>query len=859
MRHISGLMSLAIGGSLPLLIAQPSFAQLAQITDVRLIPIQDGLQVELVTSDSNSPQVFQAQDQNNLYVDIVGAQLALSDGEIFQQDNPVPSVASISIEQISDQEVRLKIVGTETTPPNSYLERAIGALKLDISTTPPRDDGDTSDFEFGDNLRIIVAEDPLSRYQVTTSSLGTRTDTDILDVPQGVQVVPKEVIEDQGRTSLADTLRNISGVSPGRTSGLSRATTPIIRGFETNNILRNGLRDDTLRLSSGVNNIERIEVLKGPSSVIFGAGNLSGTVNLVTEVPLDNPLYELEFKAGDNSFYGASIDLTGPLNKSRSIGYRTNIAYENKDTFRDFEHNEFFFIAPTLQVVNTEKTSLIVDFEHLTNRSYRNAPGLPAVSAIGAENNTLIDNIIDGGGQISEEDSQFFGTLDIRSNLGEPEISRSRTFISRIGYRLDHQLSENWKFRNEFLGSFQNTPESNFVVGVGFVQEAGQPNFSLLDRIYLENPSDRESYTVNTNAVGDFKIAGIDQKLLLGLELSRVNQQDIITQRLFLPFLSPDSEPFNIFDPNYDSTRFFNGTDLNIRPASDSTTRVTTIGLYGQSQINLTKKINLLLGGRLDFADQFFVDLVNRADTRPITTFDTAFSPRFGVVYKPIEDVSLYASYTQSFNPVIGRSELGEVFRPERGEQIEVGVKARLLRDRLSTSLALYRLRRSNVLTQDPTNPGFQLQVGEQGSDGIEFDIAGELLPGWNMIASYAFTDARIIQDNDFPEGLRLLNAPKHAASLWTTYEIQSGKFAGLGLGLGTFFQGDRNGDFRTPFIIPGYTRTDSAIFYRRGRFKAQLNIQNLFDIRYFEGARDQFRVIPGAPFTIFGSVSWEL
>ncbi|MEM6717342.1 MAG: TonB-dependent receptor, partial [Cyanobacteria bacterium P01_C01_bin.147] len=140
----------------------------------------------------------------------------------------------------------------------------------------------------------------------------------------------------------------------------------------------------------------------------------------------------------------------------------------------------------------------------------------------------------------------------------------------------------------------------------------------------------------------------------------------------------------------------------------------------------------------------------------------------------------------------------------------------------------------------------------------VEFDIAGELLPGWNIIANYAYTDARISEDNEFPEGRRLLNVPEHAASLWTSYEIQDGDLAGLGFGVGVYFQGDRNGDIRTPFIIPSYTRTDAVLFYRREQFRAQLNFQNLFDVRYFEGARDQFRVTPGAPFIIFGTVGWE-
>ncbi|WP_299491701.1 TonB-dependent siderophore receptor, partial [Acaryochloris sp. IP29b_bin.137] len=806
---------------------------LAQITNILVKPIQDGLQVVLVTSNSASPKVFQFQEQNALFVDVVGAQLALSDNTNLTFENPLPSISSISVQQISDQEIRIKVFSNVEKPLNAYLERAAEALKLDV--VPPSDSASTSELEFGNNLRIIVSADPLPRYQVPTASAGTRTNTDVLDIPQGIQIIPKAVLKDQGNKGLGESLRNTSGVNIGRAAGLARATTPIIRGFETDNLLRNGLRDDTLRISSGVNNIERIEVLKGPSSVLFGAGNLGGTINLVTETPLEEPLYNLEFKAGNYKFYGGSFDFTGPLNESKSLGYRLNFAYESRLGITSFENSDFFFISPSLQLINTDSTSLIVDFEYLSSRTRGDNSGLPAFSAIGPEGNTLIEDIVDSGVQISEEDLQRAGTLDISKNLGEPDISSSETNVIRVGYRFEHKFDESWKIRNEFLGSFQDTPQSSFVGSINFLQEAGQPNFNLLERIYLENPSYREAFTLNTNVVGDFKIAGIDQKLLFGVELFRELQEDVINQRLFFPFLSLESTPFNLFNPNYDPSRFFNDSDINLRPGTDTKTQTSSIGFYAQSQINFTDNLIVLLGGRLDYVKQFFVDRVNRADTSAIQTADTAFSPRFGIIYKPIEDLSLYASYTRSFNPTIGRGETGEIFIPEKGKQIEFGVKAKLLDDRITTSLAYYQLRRTNVLTQDPSNLGFQVQVGEQASDGVEFDIAGEILPGWNIIANYAYTNARISQDNEFPDGLRLLNSPEHAASIWTSYEIQKGALEGLGLGFGLYFQGSRNGDLRRPFVIPSYTRADASIFYQRGGFRAQINIQNLFNTRYFE------------------------
>ncbi|MEM9162609.1 MAG: TonB-dependent siderophore receptor [Cyanobacteria bacterium P01_F01_bin.4] len=831
----------------------PSAPASTQITDVVVTEIQDGLQIVLVVSDPSLLEVFQFQAQNTLIVDIAGAQLALPDGDNYRQINPIPTVASLSLEQRGD-EVQLTVVGTGETAPDAYLERTPEALLLDVVTVVA---GETdTDIEFGDNnLRIIVAAEPLPSYRVPTASAGTRTETDPLNVPQGIQVIPEAVLEDQGSSTLGDVLRNASGVNAGRASTGLRSTTAVIRGFETDNVLRNGLRDDTLRIVSGVNNIETIEILKGPASVLFGSGNLGGTINLITEIPLDDPFYEFELSTDSDELYGGGLDMTGPLNEGGTLGYRLNMAYEDRGSFRDFETSEFFFFAPTFELARTDRSSLLVDIEYLENRTDGGAPGLPALSAIGADGNEA--PFLEA---LTPEDDPFVGTLDLDANLGEPEVTRSETKVARIGTRLRYDLSDDWTVRGELLGSFQETPEDSFVVGTAFDQPLGQPDFSLLNRVFLNNISRRDIYTLNANIVGNIDVGGFDQTLLLGAEYSYEDSVDILERRLFIPFFSPDSERFQLFEPNYDPRRFFpeGDPDIALLPGTDTVTRVSNLGLYGQAQLNIADKLLIVAGGRFDIADQFFQDVAGRGTTEPINTYDTAFTPRVGVVLKPVDNVSLYASYTESFNPTVGRSFGGEVFVPEEGEQFEAGIKALLLDDRLSVRLAYYQLRRSGVVTQDFDNFGFQSQVGEQASDGVEFDLVGEILPGWNIIANYAYTDARVSEDNEFEPGTGLLNAPEHAASLWTSYEIQSGDLAGLGAGIGLYFQGERNGDLRDPFVIPSYTRTDVSIFYRRDQFSAQINFQNLFDIRYFESARDQFRVNPGAPFTVVGRLSWE-
>jgi iron complex outermembrane recepter protein len=170
----------------------------------------------------------------------------------------------------------------------------------------------------------------------------------------------------------------------------------------------------------------------------------------------------------------------------------------------------------------------------------------------------------------------------------------------------------------------------------------------------------------------------------------------------------------------------------------------------------------------------------------------------------------------------------------------------------------LYDLTRTNVLTEDPDNPDFSIQVGEQNSQGIELNLAGEILPGWNIFAGYAYTDARITEDNTYDSGNQLPNTPYHAANLWTTYEIQKGNLQGLGVGFGLFFVGDRAGDLDNTYDIPSYVRTDAAVFYNRDTFRIALNFRNLFDIEYFENGSSATRVNYGQPFTVLGTISWQ-
>lgn len=306
----------------------------------------------------------------------------------------------------------------------------------------------------------------------------------------------------------------------------------------------------------------------------------------------------------------------------------------------------------------------------------------------------------------------------------------------------------------------------------------------------------------------------------------------------------------DIFNPNYDV----------LRPEYEPNLRfynpIKRYGVYLQDQIAFSDNLKLLVGGRYDWVSSEFEILNNNIDD-PVQN-DGAFSPRIGLVYQPNNNVSLYASYSTSFKPSGGFNLDGRQFKPTRGTQYEVGVKTDFLDRRLSATLAAYHITKTNVTTRDLNNPGFSIQTGEQQSQGIELDVTGEILPGWKIIASYAYTDAKVSKDNTIPVGNRLDNVPFNQASLWTTYEIQKGNLRGFGFGLGLFYIGERKGDLANSFELPSHLRTDAALYYRRDGFNAAINIRNLFDIdyaRYSFGSRNFIQ--RAAPLTITGSIGW--
>ncbi|BAT56849.1 ferrichrome iron receptor (plasmid) [Nostoc sp. NIES-3756] len=819
------------------LLVQRNDTTAIKVTGVKVTSTDKGIEVILESANPEALKPLNNNQGNSFIADIPNAVLVLPNGGNFTQDNPVPGIVSVSVIQADANTVRVTVTGEGSLPiaelfdDDKSLIFAVAPVASATqpsqptteSTTQPSQPTAESDepiAESDEPIELLVTGEQ-DRYLIPTASTATKTDTPLRDVPQAIQVIPRQVLQDQQVRRLNDALRNAPGVIADN-SERSAFEGFTIRGFSNRNIIRNGLRDDTnITTNVNVDNIEQIEVLRGPASVLFGQGGAGGTINIVTKKPQSTPFYSIEGTIGSFNTYSGSIDITGPLNDEKTLLYRLNLAASTTDTFVDFFERERYLIAPSLTWLISKDTELTLEAEY-SDQKQPNDRGLPAVGTVLPNPN---------------------GRLPRNRFIGEPfsEIDKNERQSLRIGYNFEHRFSENWQFRNNFNFSYLSVSQ-NSLFPTGLLEDN-----RTLERGLFGADFAQQTYNLDTNIVGNFKTGSIDHKLLFGIDLSR----DISYNegRNYLQELGS----IDIFNPVY--RRDSAGAIIERFPDEPSISE--GLGFYLQDQISLTENLKLVLGGRFDIVTQ---EIENSLGETTAFQQDEAFSPRVGIVYQPSQAVSLYANYSRSFQQVTGTNFDNRLFEPERGIQYEVGVKVDWA-NQLSSTLALYQITRSNVLTNDLRDPSgnSSIQTGEQRSRGIELDITGEILPGWKIIGGYAYTDARVTKDNDIPVGNRISNVPEHAFSLWSTYEIQRGNLQGLGFGLGLFYVGEREADLNNSFSLSSYVRTDAALFYRRNNFRAALNIQNLLDTEYFETAESDLRVYYGAPRTVRFTLGWEI
>jgi iron complex outermembrane receptor protein len=693
----------------------------------------------------------------------------------------------------------------------------------------------------------IVVKDVEDRgYAVDDSSTATRIPAPIHDTPRSVEVVTRQVLDDQKVIRFSEALRNVSGVSQSSTQG-GQAGTFMIRGFASElNVFKNGFRDDSTfssRAQRDIINIESVEVVKGPPSYLYGRSDPGGVINQVTKAPLKNSYYAAEMIIGSYGLYRPQIDMGGALNESKTLTYRFNGMYESGGSYRDGVNTERIFLAPTFGWEMSSRTNLRFEAEYMYDRA-------PIDRGLVAFGNGV-------------------APIPVSSYLGDPS-RKLETHQGKATITLWHDISNLFRWRTAFRTAVASgrysSLESNFLVGA--------ESDGILNLARYELPTTVQSHYLQNELHGNFTTGSIKHKTIIGIELGRENS----TATASGDFGGDTSTP-----GAFSYINLFNTRDrLFLNPAltkfSDSSTQNNILGAYVGDQLDLLDNLHMHFGGRFDLFDQ---TITNRPDDFTSTSSqnnqtDTAFSPSVGIAYQPMKPITLFANYTESFAPQSAgsRSINGTLFTPERGKSYEGGIKYQAFGGRLRSTVALFDIKKKNVLTADPLNGFFfSVATGEQRSKGVEFDIAGQILPGWDIIANYAYIDTRVTKDLLFAEGSRAPNSALHQGSLWTTYFFQEGIAQGFGAGIGMYAQGKRNGIFQcqdpancqAPFEMAGYVRMDAALYYRKQEFfkrtnlLAAINFTNVLDHRYFTGAQN-FReiVYTGAPFTAIGSLKFE-
>ncbi|MHC5821295.1 MAG: TonB-dependent siderophore receptor [Nostoc sp.] len=804
---------------------------LVSVTDVKVNTTDKGIEIILVTANSEKLFVSGKIEGNSYVADIKNGQLKLRNGESFQQSKPSAGIPLITVTNVDTNTFRVTVVGETGAPVVELFDSQTEGLVFGVTSTATTQQKPTPPQQTkpGENpaIELEVIAPPDTGYRVPDATTGTRTDTPNRDIPQTVQVVPRQVIEDQADNRIGDVLRNLGIGQNEEPSRIGESV--IIRGFdvEASNTLRDGLRDNLTSFigtpfQNDLANIERIEVLKGPASVLYGNGSPGGVYNLITKQPLTTPYYSIQGNVGSYSLYKSSIDFSGPLTSDKKLLYRFNADYENSGSYINSAYAERAFFAPVITWQPSQDTKLTLSAEYLSSRQLELFPlGLPAVGTILPNPN---------------------GKISPNTYLGDPTQDRVEVTEGRVGYNFEHTFTDKWSLYNSLSYAFLDRPYTTNVTPTSL--QADNSTVNRFEQVW--GPTTISNLSQDTHVLGKFNTFGLEHQLLVGVDWYQRIVSPYSWNLLTFPAI-------DIYNPVYGETP---GNIFNSRQDKE---RLDQLGVYVQDQLAIAHNLKLVLGGRGDFVDQKTIATTLNNPTSVTEQSNSAFSPRLGIVYQPIPPVSLYASYSRSFDQVLGTDVNNNPIEPTRGTQYEVGIKTDLLNNKLSATLALYQLTQSNITTVDPNDPTFSIQVGEQRSRGVELFFTGELAPGWNIIAAYNYTNARVTRDNTYQVGTLLANVPENSASIWTTYIIPKGKLQGFGGGVGLFYVGDREGDLTNTYTLPSYVRTDAALYYRHDNFQAALNFKNLFDVLYYEGAYNINRVFPGEPFAVEATFKWQL
>lgn len=650
-----------------------------------------------------------------------------------------------------------------------------------------------------------TANGPVRGYLARRSATGTKTDSPIVETPQSISVVTADRVQAIGATTLKDALGYSPGVGTTPYGSDSRYDWISVRGFDAYSpgFYMDGLplrNNGTFGLWKTDNyGAERIELLRGPSSVLYGLGNPGGVVNVVSKRPTAEPLRELQMQIGDHNRRQVAGDFSGPLDSEGKLLYRITGVLRDAQLPAGKMPDDYSYIAPSLTWKPSSDTTLT-----LLSQFSRTRAGV--YTRVRPTTGSLVPSAI--------------GTY-LPSSLfaGDPKFDHLHQDQEMIGYQFEHRIDDTWTVRqNARYGrlkmDYTQLQAPNFAT-----LNAGAPNdpsnFQFLSRTIAGSREKTSAFAIDNQVQADFRSGDWQHKVLAGLDYQRT--------RIDAASISGGRAPLlNIYAPVY------GGVFELPAPYSDGINRVTQTGVYLQDQVKWRDSWVLTLGGRYDRADSDVYSRLNRSTTR---SADHKFTSRAGLVYLAPNGWAPYLSYAESFGPTGAvNPESGEPYKPETGRQYEAGVRYQPPGRKESYSAAIFDLRRKNYITYDASF--MPRQTGEVSVRGLELEATAELASRLNLTASYSYTPRAIVTASSNPEqiGKQMTAVPRNRLSVWADYRFGNG----VKVGLGARYVGSTRGDGESaPAPLPAVTLFDAMVGYDIDRWSLALNLRNLTNKTY--------------------------
>lgn len=640
---------------------------------------------------------------------------------------------------------------------------------------------------------------PVGTYAAKHSATGTKTDTPIEKTPQSVSVVTREEMDMRQPDTVKGALAYTPGVMVGNRGASTAYDAVNIRGFSSvgTNMYLDGLKlqDDNYSIYQiDPYFLERAEVLRGPSSVLYGKSNPGGVVALVSKRPTTETLREVQFKMGTDNLFQTGFDFGGALDDDGIYSYRLTGLARDEDQQQVGEKSKRYAIAPSFSWRPDDRTSLTF------LSSFQDDPSVGFYGWLPKEG--TVQNGING-------------KLPTSFNDGEPGYNNISRKQQMVGYAFEHGFDDVWTLRQNLRYSKMDV-DYRSIYGQGI----SATNPAELTRGVMNSKEHLSSFAVDTQAQAKFATAAVDHTLLMGVDYMRM-RNDVVYQY-------GSASSLNVVAPQYGNQSY------TITGGASQVNRQEQTGLYVQDQAEWNNWV-LTMGGRYDWSD---TNSTNRLSQNAVSKQkDNEFTGRAGLNYVFENGIAPYVSYSESFEPTSGTDFSGNTFAASKGKQYEAGVKFAPKDRPITASIAIYQLTKTNNKVADPDHVFASIQGARSRSRGVELEGKAALTANVNLLGSYTYTDAEYTKDTT-QQGNTPAAIPKHMASVWADYTFHETALSGLTLGSGVRYVGSSYGDEANTFKVKDYTVVDAAIKYDLARFNLPgssigINVNNLFDKEY--------------------------